>query len=177
MGIGRWAGQAISLLICISALGAINGQIFTGARIYYAMGSEHRLYAWLGRLERPSAARRLLAADPGSDHSDIGGFGSALGREGFASMVKFTSPGSGSYCGALVGVSVFVLRRREPTGGAAYGVPGYPVTPIIFCLSCVFMVYTSVDFAIVHRQFGRHCGRSACCWCGRGDKLLQAARN
>jgi len=39
----------ISILICLSALGAINGTIFTGARIYYAMGTEHRLYAWLGR--------------------------------------------------------------------------------------------------------------------------------
>ena len=48
-GIGPWAGDAISLLICISALGAINGQIFTGSRIYYAMGNDHRLYAWLGR--------------------------------------------------------------------------------------------------------------------------------
>ncbi len=49
LGIGAWAGPAISVLICISALSAINGQIFTGARIYYAMGTEHRLYAWLGR--------------------------------------------------------------------------------------------------------------------------------
>ena len=49
LGIGPWAGRAISVLICVSALGAINGQIFTGSRVYYAMGNDHRLYAWLGR--------------------------------------------------------------------------------------------------------------------------------
>ena len=46
LGIGPVAEKCISLLICISALGGINGMIFTGARIFYAMGSEHRLFAW-----------------------------------------------------------------------------------------------------------------------------------
>jgi hypothetical protein len=43
---------AISVLICVSALGVINGQIFTGSRIYYAMGRDHALYAPLGRQRR-----------------------------------------------------------------------------------------------------------------------------
>ena len=33
----------------ISALGAVNGIIFTGARIYAAMGEDHRFFAWLAR--------------------------------------------------------------------------------------------------------------------------------
>ena len=33
------AGRAISVLICISTLGAVNGLVFTGSRISYAMGS------------------------------------------------------------------------------------------------------------------------------------------
>ena len=71
----RTVGRAaISLLICISALGAINGQIFTGARIYsdgepingmiftgakmyYAMGTEHDCTpGWVDGT--PAAARR-----------------------------------------------------------------------------------------------------------------------
>ncbi|MCS7305422.1 MAG: amino acid permease [Thermoguttaceae bacterium] len=43
-----WGGKIISILICISTFGAINGMIFTGARIYYAMGTDHRMYRWLG---------------------------------------------------------------------------------------------------------------------------------
>ena len=34
------AGRAIAVLICISALGAVNGLIFTGARISYALGAD-----------------------------------------------------------------------------------------------------------------------------------------
>ena len=45
LGIGPVAEKCISLLICISALGGIDGMIFTGARIFDAMGSEHRLFA------------------------------------------------------------------------------------------------------------------------------------
>ena len=46
---GDFGGRAISLLICISALGVINGQIFTGARIAYAFGREHRGFGWMGK--------------------------------------------------------------------------------------------------------------------------------
>ncbi|MBN1441210.1 MAG: amino acid permease, partial [Planctomycetes bacterium] len=37
----RHGGVLISALICISALGAVNGLIFTGARISYAVGADH----------------------------------------------------------------------------------------------------------------------------------------
>jgi amino acid transporter len=47
-----------------------------------------------------------------------------------------------------VGLSVFVLRYREPETERPYRVPGYPLTPILFCLSCMFMVYSGVDYAM-----------------------------
>ena len=31
--------------------------------------------------------------------------------------------------------------------------PGYPVTPILFCLSCSFMVYSSVAYAVENRSW------------------------
>ena len=42
------SGKAISILICVSTLGAINGLIFTGSRISYAIGTEHNLFKVLG---------------------------------------------------------------------------------------------------------------------------------
>ena len=45
LALGPWGAWAISLLICISSLGAINGMIFTGTRIYYAMGKDHAVFA------------------------------------------------------------------------------------------------------------------------------------
>ena len=46
---GARGGQAISVLICCSCLGAINGTLMAGSRIYYVVGEEHRLVSWLGK--------------------------------------------------------------------------------------------------------------------------------
>jgi amino acid transporter len=146
LGIGRWASSLVSLLICISALGAINGQIFTGARIYYAMGREHRLYAWLGRwnAQRGTPASSLLI-QCAITLALVVGFG--LRHDGFESMVIFTTPVFWLFL-LLVGVAIFVLRHRDPTIDRPYRVPGYPLTPIVFCLFCSAMVYSSISYAI-----------------------------
>ena len=151
LGIGPWAGQSISVLICISALGAINGQIFTGSRIYYAMGNDHRVYAWLGRWNARRGTPVCSLLIQGAITLALSAwFG--LTRDGFESMVKFTTPGFWVFL-ALVGISLFVLRWRDPEIERPYRVPGYPITPILFCLSCSFMVYSSVAFAIENRSW------------------------
>jgi basic amino acid/polyamine antiporter, APA family len=151
LGMGPWAGQIISVLICISALGAINGQIFTGSRIYYAMGNDYRLYAWLGRwnARRGTPVCSLLIQGAITLALSVW-FG--LSRNGFESMVKFTTPVFWIFM-AMVAVSVFVLRRRDPDVERPYRVPGYPLTPIVFCLSCSFMVYSMMAFAVEHSSW------------------------
>ncbi len=146
------AGQKfISLLICISALGAINGQIFTGARIYYAMGTEHRMFAPLGQwhagLGTPVNSLVFQAA---VTLALVLGFG--LTPSGFESSVKFTTPVFWIFM-VLVGLSVYVLRVRQPQTARPYRVPGYPVTPALFCLSSAFMVYSSLEYAITFRSY------------------------
>src|SRR5262245_38185551 len=42
-------GRVVSVLVMISALGAINGLIFTGSRVYSTLGADHSLFALLGR--------------------------------------------------------------------------------------------------------------------------------
>jgi len=49
LALGDWGSKAISLLVMLSALGAINGLIFTGSRIYVSLGTDHRVFALLGR--------------------------------------------------------------------------------------------------------------------------------
>ncbi len=151
LAIGRWAGCAISILICVSALGAINGQVFTGARIYYAMGTDHRLYSWLGRWDaRREQPIRSLLVQAVVTLALVIAFGST--PDGFESMVIFTTPAFWFFL-MLVGVSLFVLRRRDPQTERPYRVPGYPVTPIVFCLCSALMVYASVAYAVEHRSW------------------------
>ena len=57
---GSTGGRIVSALILISALGAVNGYVLTGARIYYTMGHEHALFSFMGkwndRLQTPIRA-------------------------------------------------------------------------------------------------------------------------
>ncbi|MHB1422042.1 MAG: APC family permease [Gemmataceae bacterium] len=50
--LGDWGGRAIALLVMVSALGAINGMLFSGARVYASLGVDHPIFAWLGRMQR-----------------------------------------------------------------------------------------------------------------------------
>lgn len=61
--LGKWGSKSMSLLVMLSALGAINGLIFTGSRIYVSLGRDHRLFGWLGQWSVPRSApvRSLLA--------------------------------------------------------------------------------------------------------------------
>jgi amino acid transporter len=151
LGLGQWGGRLISLLICVSALGAINGMIFTGARIYYAMGKDHRLYSWLGRwnsrLGTPVISLVIQAA---ITLALVVGF--SLSKNGFESMVKFTAPVFWIFL-VMVGISVFFLRFRDSATPRPYRVPGYPLTPILFCLYSSYMIYTSLDYAYHMRSW------------------------
>ena len=67
----RVAGRAVSVLVCLSALGAVNGLIFAGARISYAVGAEHRplrlLGKWHPRTGTPVGAFGLATITSGAE--------------------------------------------------------------------------------------------------------------
>jgi amino acid transporter len=47
----------------------------------------------------------------------------------------------------MTGVSLIILRFKEPGTPRPWKVPGYPVTPIIFCAMCAYMLYSAADYA------------------------------
>jgi APA family basic amino acid/polyamine antiporter len=47
----------------------------------------------------------------------------------------------------LVGVSLFVLRRKYPDTERPFKVPLYPLTPVVFCLACGYLAYSSITYA------------------------------
>lgn len=150
LALGNWGGRLISALICVSALGAINGMLFTGARITYAMGNEHRLFAALGRWNagRDTPVWSLLIQGLVT-LALVVGFGWT--KAGFDALVIFTTPVFWIFF-LLVGLSLFVLRFREPQTPRPYRVPLYPVIPILFCGSCLFMLYASITYAVQNRS-------------------------
>ena len=148
--VGPLGARAISLLVAISCLGAINGTLFTGARVYYALGVEHPTFRWLGAWnETTGVPLRSLVAQTLVTLGLVVGFG--LYAEGFERLVIFTGPFYWGFIG-LVGVALIVLRQRGATAGAAYHVPLYPLTPIVFATSSGAMVYAAAAYAIEKRS-------------------------
>jgi len=160
LGLGDWGDRFISTLICVSTLSAVNGQIFTGARIYYAMGTDHRLFAplawWSRRFDGPVWSLVIQAV---ITLATIIGFGVIVGPaltkasfgSAFERLVVFTGPLFWGFL-FLVGVGLFVLRYREPETPRPYRVPLYPVVPLIFCAFSLFMAYSSLMWAYQNKS-------------------------
>lgn len=136
-----WGSRLISALICISALGAVNGLIFAGARISYAVGADHRIFRALGQW-----------------NSKTGTPVWALFFQGFIALALVVLLGSFNdtllYTAGAVyafylatNASIFVLRRKEPHVPRPYRVAGYPYTTLIFCATCAYLIYSAIDHA------------------------------
>jgi amino acid transporter len=150
MRFGAVGAKGISLLVVISCLGAINGTLFAGSRVYYALGREHPIFRWLGRWdERKGVPLRSLFAQAVVTLGLVIGFG--LYPRGFERLVIFTGPFYWGFIG-LVGVALLVLRSRGATAQATYSVPLYPITPLLFAASSAAMVYAAVVYAIENRS-------------------------
>jgi amino acid transporter len=143
--LGHGGRVAISVLICISCLGAINGSIFTGSRVYYALGTEHRLYAWLGRWnERAQAPLRSLAVQTVATLLLVGFFGAR--DSSFRRLVEFSAPYFWFFF-TFVAISLFVLRVKDRDLPRSYRTPAFPIIAPIFLAAVLFMLYSSVTYA------------------------------
>src|SRR5690606_41733219 len=72
-----------------------------------------------------------------------------LAGGGFTAMVEFTAPVFWFFF-LLAGASLIVLRIREPDLERPFRVPLYPLTPLVFCSVCGFMLWSSLSY--VHSQ-------------------------
>lgn len=146
--LGPQGGNAMRLLIIISALGAISGTIFAGARLYAELGADHGLFAplsrWSHRWQSPAGALWFQAAISIVTVVAVGLCG--FGQRGFDVLVTVTAPVFWLFF-LLTGLALFVLRIKEPDIERPFRVPGYPFTPLVFCGWCTYMLAGSVIYA------------------------------
>lgn len=142
--LGERGVQFISLLVAVSALGAMQGTIFTGARTNYALGQDWKLFSWLGCWERGTETPLNALFLQGGITLALIWLGS-LTRSGFATMVEYTAPVFWFFL-LLTTLSLFVLRTVEPKKVGSFCVPLYPLTPLLFCATCVYMLQASLAY-------------------------------
>jgi len=143
---GPWGEKMLSIFVAVAALTSINATMIVGARTNYALGRDWPALRFMGNwhAERGSPVAAYVVQSILS--LALVGLG-VWQTDGFEVMVEFTAPVFWAFL-FLVGVSLFVMRVKDPHVERPFKVPLYPLTPILFCLTCGFLTYSSVTYAI-----------------------------
>ena len=124
---GSFGATMISWMVACSAFGALNGYILTGARILYAIGNDHVLFAKLSAIH-PTFRTPALALWANA--------GIAIGlvfTKTLDQIMTYSTVVIGVFF-TMVVVGVMRLRRTHPAHPRPYRAWGYPVTPMVFVL-------------------------------------------
>lgn len=134
----------ISLCVAIAALTSANATLFTGARTAYALGRDHPALRFLGHWEAGDQGPRNAVLAQGAIALLLVGLGAAT-RKGFQTAVDYTAPVFWLFF-LLVGISLFMLRRKDPETPRPFRVPLYPVLPALFCLTNAYLLWSSLAY-------------------------------
>jgi amino acid transporter len=148
---GEKGAVVLALIVCLAALTTMNAATFTGARTTYALGRDFRFFGKLGawRETGSTPANALLVQGA---ITLVLVLVSAFTPDGFSAMVAYTSPVFWTFF-LFTALTLFVFRKREGRP-PAFRVPLYPVVPIAFCIACVYMLYSSINYVRFAVEFG-----------------------
>ncbi|MFL9841217.1 APC family permease [Sphingomonas sp. ST-64] len=142
--LGDGGAAVISGAIAVAALTSANATAITGGRTACALGRRFGALRWLGRWDgaRDTPGNALVAQ--GAIALLLVALG-GLARDGFRVAVEYTAPVFWLFL-LLGGLSLFVLRRREPDAVRPFRVPLYPVLPAIFCATTAYLLWSSLAY-------------------------------
>ena len=125
---GATAAGLISAMILISILGALNGAIFVGPRVYYAMARDGLFFEKVGavhpRFKTPGFSLVLQAI-----------WASLLALTGTFEQLFTFAMFAGILFWVLAAAAIFTLRKKRPNLPRPYKAWGYPVVPSIFIIA------------------------------------------
>ena len=134
--IGPTGGRIVSALVMLSALGAMNGVILAGPRVYQAMAADGMLFRWAAavhpRFGTPHRATVLQAAWAAVLIA-TGSYRALFTRVVYTEWIFF----------ALLAVALFTMRRRSDYA-PRYRAWGYPVLPALFIFSSAVIVINQI---------------------------------
>jgi amino acid transporter len=136
--------------------------------VHASLGADHRLFAWLGRWHpRWNSPVASLVAQAGVTlglmtivgttwgQRQLDALNNGLGFEplnwgkyggGFGLLITTTAPVFWFFF-FLTGTALIVLRWKDPETERPFRAPFFPVLPLIFCGTCVYMFHASIEWA------------------------------
>ena len=145
--IGPVGASIVAFIILFSILGAANGHVLTGPRVYFAMAKD-------GLFFRKMAAVHPKFHTPYVSILVVGAWSIVLSLSGtFEQLLRYAVFGNWIFMG-LAAAAVFILRRKRPDLPRPYKALGYPVTPAVFLLAAVFVVASALVGAFQDSRWG-----------------------
>lgn len=135
--VGALGASIISFIILFSIMGAANGHILTGPRVYYAMAKD-------GLFFRKMASVHPRFKTPHVSILVVGSWSILLSLSGtFEQLLRFVIFGHWIFMGLAV-AAVIILRKKRPDLPRPYKTLGYPVTPVLFVLAALFVTVNAL---------------------------------
>lgn len=135
--VGLAGAASMALAVVISTLGANNGFVFTGARIYHAMAEKGLFFKSMARLH-PRYETPVVAL------IGQGAWACVLVLSGtYSELITYVVFVSWLFY-AMSAIAVFILRKRQPERERPYRAWGHPWTTLTFIAFSVFLVVNSV---------------------------------
>ena len=134
--VGGSGREMMAVLVMLSTLGAANGVILAGPRVYLAMSRDGVLFRWLGEVHpeyRTPHRAILVQAIWSSVLVATGSYRVLFTRVVYTEWIFF----------ALLAASLIILRKRADYT-PSYRVWGYPFLPLLFVLSSAAIVVNQV---------------------------------
>ena len=140
---GPVAGQLLGVVALFAIFSSANANVLTSTRLYFSMARDNVFFDVMGRVHgrfgTPAVAIIVSST-----------WAAVLAMSGtFEQLLLYVIFVGWAFYG-LGAASLFVLRRREPASAGRFRTPGYPVTPALFVLAALAVVFDTVG-----RQPGR----------------------
>jgi APA family basic amino acid/polyamine antiporter len=143
----RYGAQLVSLAFMISAIGALNGITLMNARVPFAMARDGLFFGGLGKVGETSTV-------PSNAIWFQGIWACVIALSGTFDQITTSVIFAVWLFTALVGTSLFVLRRKLPAAPRRYRTPGYPIVPALFILVALWLVINTLTASPVESAAG-----------------------
>lgn len=146
VAVGGSGRELMAILVMLSTLGAANGVILAGPRVYLAMSRDGLLFRWLGAVHpqyRTPHRAIVVQALWSSILVATGSYRVLFTRVVYTEWIFF----------GLLAASLIVLRKR-PEYAPRYRVWGYPLLPLLFVASSAAIVVNQMITQPVESAMG-----------------------
>lgn len=141
---GAKGSTIMSIIISLSAAGAINGLIFTGGRVSYAIFKDYSGLSNLTHLHpKHRTPRKAIIAN---FILSVILLLISCGKIEFVESLTYYTAGVFWYFIGLVIISLILARRNLPKGKIPFKVPFYPFFPVLFLCITAGLIWGSIKF-------------------------------